>query len=124
MNKEINRTLRFGLIGIASTGGYFVLLILLGPVISSTILLTALCYGMAMVFNFLAQGLFTFKAKRLTGTQLVRYVTMQGTALIANSSAMFVVVDQWGLPLIPAQLIVMACVTISTYLASRNWVYR
>ncbi len=123
MNEELKRTLRFGLIGVASTGIYFALLVLLRPAITSTILLTALCYGMAMIFNFLAQGLFTFRAKKLTGTQLVRYVIMQGTALIINSGAMFVGVDKWGLALIPTQLLVTACVTTGTYLASKNWVY-
>lgn len=124
MNKELGRTLRFGLIGLASTGFYFALLVLLGPLIGSTILLTALCYGLAMVFNFLAQGLFTFQAKTLTRGQLVRYIVMQGSALVVNSGAMFVAVDLWGLALIPSQLGVTACITAGTYLASRNWVYR
>ena len=117
-------TLRFGLVGIASTGFYFALLILLDYAIESTILLTALCYGMAMVFNFLAQGLFTFQVKALNRSQLTRYVVMQGTALILNSVAMFVFVDQWAFPLISAQLLVTACITLGTYLVSKNWVYR
>jgi putative flippase GtrA len=124
MNNKIKRIQRFGLIGVASTGIYFVLLILLRPVIGSTILLTSLCYGTAMFFNFFAQGLFTFRAKKLTGIHLVRYIMMQGAALVVNSGAMYMAVDQWGLGLISAQLIVTACVTIGSYLASQNWVYR
>lgn len=124
MKKRLSHpTLRFGLVGIASTGFYFALLILLDYAIESTILLTALCYGMAMVFNFLAQGLFTFQVKALTRSQLARYVVMQGTALILNSVAMFVFVDQWAFPLISAQLLVTACIILGTYLVSKNWVY-
>ncbi|WP_342070396.1 GtrA family protein [Yoonia algicola] len=123
MNEDIKRTLRFGLIGVASTVIYFVLLIGMRPFIDSTIYLTAFCYGTAMVFNFFAQGLFTFRAERLAGIHLVRYVVMQGVALVINSGAMFVAVDQLGLGLILAQVIVTACVTVGTYLASKNWVY-
>lgn len=124
MNCRIKRIQRFVLIGVASTGIYFVLLILLRPVIDSVILLTALCYGTAMFFNFFAQGLFTFRAKKLTSIHLSRYFIMQGAALVINSGAMYMAVDRWGLGLISAQLIVTACVTICSYLASQNWVYR
>ncbi len=123
MNAELARTLRFGLIGIASTGFYFLLLILLRPVIPSTILLTALCYGIAMGFNFLAQGLFTFQAKKLSGTQLGRYIVVQGSALVANSFAMAWAVDKMGFTLIPSQLVITAIVTVAVYVVSKRWVF-
>ncbi len=123
MNAELARTLRFGLIGIASTGFYFLLLIILRPLIPSTMLLAAICYAIAMAFNFLAQGLFTFQTTKLTGKQLGRYIVVQGTALIVNSVALAGAVDRMGFALIPSQLVITAVVTVCVYVVSKRWVF-
>lgn len=123
MSAELWKVVRFGIIGVASAAFYFGLLIALKPFIGSVIALAALCYVIAMGFNFLAQALFTFQAKKLTQRQLKRYIVMQGTALIANFLAMALLVDGFGLPLLPSQLGVTAVVTIFTYMTSKKWVY-
>ncbi len=123
MKPAFYKIIRFGIVGVASTAFYFGLLVTLKPLIGSVIVLTALCYVLAMGFNFLAQALFTFQTEKLTRRQLKRYTIMQGAALVANSLMMAVLVDGLSLSLVPSQLGVTAVVTIFTYMTSKNWVY-
>jgi putative flippase GtrA len=119
-----SQPLRFIVIGLASTALYFALLLLLQPYIASTALLAALCYAVSMAFNFIAQGLWTFARQRLSSSNVLRYVCVQGSALLANAWAMGALVDGIGLPLIPSQIAVTAVVTVFVYLLSVAWVYR
>lgn len=115
--------LRFAMIGVASTALYFGLLIVLRPIIGSIIVLTAVCYAVAMGLNFLAQGFFTFEVQRPSSRQMSRYVVMHGSALVANSLAMAGLVDALGVNLLVAQICVTGCITCATFLVSKLWVY-
>lgn len=99
-------------------------LCLMQPVVQSTVLLTALCYVMSMVFNFLAQGLWTFKSSRLSGRNLRRYLLMQGSAMVVNSTVMGILIDRMEFLLIPSQIFVTGCITVCVYVLSRHWVYK
>lgn len=121
--KRFGQPLRFVLIGLASTALYFGLLIALRGAIPGTFALTAVCYALSMVFNFAAQGLFTFRAARLTGQSARRYAVMQIGALLANSLAMVALVDGLGAPLLVAQLGVTGAVAAAVYVISKRWVY-
>ena len=123
MRDEHRRIARFIFTGVASTGVYFALLILLQPVIPATLWLTALCYSIAMCLNFLAQGLFTFRTQRLSRKHLGRYIVMQGSALAMNSLTMALLVDVLNVPLLLAQVFVTGIITIAVYLLSRTWVF-
>lgn len=123
MTEARRQMIRFAIIGVASTALYFGLLVSLRPVVPSTFLLAALCYALAMGFNFLAQGMFTFQQQRLTGRQMSRYVVMHGGALTVNSLAMALLVDGLGLHLVVAQLFVTGAITVATFVLSRAWVY-
>ncbi|MEM1065283.1 MAG: GtrA family protein, partial [Pseudomonadota bacterium] len=102
---------------------YFGLLVGLRGVIGGTFVLTAVCYALSMVFNFAAQGLFTFRAVRLTGRSALRYTVVQVGALLTNSLAMFGLVDGLNLPLLGAQVCVTAAVALAVYFVSKHWVY-
>lgn len=117
------RIFRFVAIGGLSTGLYFVLLIALRDVVSSTVVLTAICYSASMVANFLAQGRFTFRTAGPSKRSARRYVVLQATALIINSAAMALLVDGAGVPLIAAQILVSGGLALVTYVASARWVY-
>lgn len=115
---------RFIIIGIASTGLYFGLLVALRPMIASTALLAAVCYGLSMIFNFLAQGLWTFRSSRLGGPQIRRYAIMQGGAMGINSLGMQTLVERFEVPLLTSQLMITSLVTACVYVLSKRWVYR
>lgn len=118
------RPVRFAVVGLASTALYFALLVLLRPHIASTMLLAGLCYALCMAFNYVAQGLWTFRAGRISTRSLMRYGALQGGALVVNATAMGALVDMAGLPLLPAQIAVTALVTLGIYALSVRWVYR
>lgn len=115
---------RFVLIGLSSTGLYFVLLIILEPLIASIMLLTAACYVISMVFNFLAQALFTFQVQRLSHQQLMRYSIMHGVALLMNSLLMSALVNVLDFRLVIAQVFVTGVITVMTFTLSKTWVYK
>ncbi|MGY6633024.1 MAG: GtrA family protein [Alkalilacustris sp.] len=124
MTPAQSRLLRFILVGGLSTALYFLLLVGLRPHVASTALLAGLCYGLSMSFNFLAQGLWTFRSQRLTSRNLLRYGCVQGAALGVNAGAMGGLVDLAGASLIPAQIAVTTVVTGLVYILSARWVYR
>lgn len=115
--------LRFAMIGVTSTGLYFALLIIFESLFSSIILLTALCYGVSMSYNFLAQAIFTFQVEHLSSQQLIRYIVMHGIILFVNSTSMSILVTTLGMQLVIAQILVTGFVTILTFALSKSWVY-
>lgn len=124
MSDARRQVVRFAIMGLASTGLYFALLLALQPAIASVTLLTAVCYALSMAANFVAQGMFTFQVKRLSGRQLRRYLMMHGAALLMNSAAMGFLVNSLNLPLILSQIFVTGCITVFTFTVSKTWVYR
>lgn len=123
MTETRRQMMRFALIGGVSTALYFGLLMALRPMIPSTLILTAICYGASMGFNFLTQAMFTFRQRNLTRRQIGRYVVMHGAALVVNSLSMKVLVDGLNVHILIAQIFVTSGVTVATFLLSRAWVY-
>lgn len=120
---NMRQAARFGLVGLSSTGLYFLLLVLLEGRIGSLVLLTACCYVLSMSCNYLLQNWFTFQAGRPTKATIMRFVSMHLGALAFNSATMAALVDGLGAPLFQAQVAVTGFIATSTYLISKNWVY-
>jgi putative flippase GtrA len=127
---EFERAARFALVGLASTGLYFVLLALLDGVIGAVWLLAAVCYAASMGANWLVQGRFTFQGAGQGGGRggslarsLRRHVIMHLAALGANSAAMAALVDGLGLPLFGAQVLVTGVLAVTTFVVSKRWVF-
>lgn len=124
MTETKKQVLRFVLIGLCSTGLYFVLLVILEPLIPSIMLLAAVCYVISMAFNFLAQALFTFQVQGLTHQQMKRYLIMHGLALVLNSTMMSALVNTLDFQLVVAQICATGLITIITFTLSKSWVYK
>jgi len=116
--------IRFILVGLASTGLYFLLLQVLRDRVANILLLTGLCYLTSMVFNFLLQSRITFAAGPPTRRNVSRFIVMQLTALCANSLLMALLVERLGLPLVYSQIAVTACISVLVFVTSKLWVYR
>jgi putative flippase GtrA len=113
---------RFALVGLASTGLYFGLLVALAGAIGRVWLLTMLCYAASMAFNYLAQARYTFRAGAASATRLRRYALMHAAAMALNSAAM-TALAALGWPLLVAQVLVTGALTLGTFLTSRHWVF-
>ena len=82
------QTLSFLVVGASSTGLYFLLLWLLRERVGSVLLLTGLCYGASMVYNYLLQSGLTFRAGPPTRRSVSRFVVMHLAAMALNSLLM------------------------------------
>lgn len=87
-------------------------------------MLTAACYAISMLYNYLLQSWFTFRVGRLTGRGLRRFVLMHLGAMAVNSAAMALLVETLSAPLLASQVAVTAFVASLVFLASERWVYR
>lgn len=125
----ISREVAFQFIRFAAVGGssvvvYFIALALLRNLIDATVPLTFICYLLSAVYNFILQSRFTFKARDIGGGTILRFAVMHVSAMVANSAAMYVLVDIFLLPLYGAQFLVTACITVAVFSASKIWVFR
>lgn len=123
MTKTRKQMIRFLFIGVTSTSLYFFLLLIFQPFVSSIIFLTAICYTISMAFNFMAQALFTFQVQNLSPGKFLRYIIMHGCALLLNSIAMTILVNNLGLQILVSQVFVTGFITIMTFALSKSWVY-
>ena len=115
---------RFGVVGLGSVGVYFIALMLLRPVIESTIALTAAAYVISAVFNFMLQNFFTFRAAGVHLGKVVKYIGMHGICMIINSGLMYVFVDQWGQNLYLSQIATTGVVAAVSFVLSYSYVYK
>ena len=111
------------LVGILTVAIYFLVLWIAVRAINSTIVVTLLAYLASAAFNYLMQRNFTFQARLANRTSLRRYAVMHASAMVANSAAMYLLVDVAGTNLYLAQLIVTAIIAILSFLLSRFWVF-
>lgn len=124
MLAELGRIFRFALVGLSSTVVYFALLWGLRGFIGSVIVLTAVCYLVSMVYNFVLQSSFTFRAGAPTRHSLLRFALMHLMAMGINSGLMAGLVTGLQVPMFAAQIGVTALVSIFVFLLSKHWVYR
>lgn len=118
---EPRRLARFVVVGLASTALYFALLLLLADTGLPVWLLTTACYAASMVFNYIAQARYTFRA-RAGWSGVIRYMVMHAAAMTFNATAMTILTGR-GWHLFAAQVLVTGIVTAGTFLLSRHWVF-
>ena len=124
LEQLIRLAIRFAMVGLASVGVYFVFLALLRPMIADTVILTGTAYVASAVFNYLAQSLFTFRARAADAGSVGRYMVMHGLCMAINSGLMHVLVDRLGMNLWLAQIGVTGVVAATSFTLSYLWVYR
>jgi putative flippase GtrA len=119
---ELGRILRFGLVGLLSTGIYMLLFAgitrWLQPVPASV-----LAYLISMAINYLMQSRFTFRQSATSRASAVRFTVMQLGCMATNSSLLWVATGPLGLPALPSQAVIILFVAGLSYLLSRFWVY-
>jgi putative flippase GtrA len=121
--KDAWKFLKFAMVGLASTMIYFLLLAVMSEFIANILILTAVCYALSMLLNYLMQSLYTFRAGPPSRRAVSRYATMHAGALVFNSLAMKTMVDILSAPLIPSQILVMGVLAVSTFFISKLWVF-
>lgn len=121
---HLRQVISFALVGASSAGLYFLLLWLLRGSIASTMALTAFCYGISTIYNYLLQSWVTFRSGPPTRRSMSRFVIMHLTAMALNSLLMAGLVDGLHLPLFLTQIAVTLIISAMIFIVSKRWVYR
>ena len=122
--QNLRQIISFILVGATSTGMYFLLLWALRGSISSTMLLTACCYGISMVYNYILQSWVTFRSGPPTRRSMSRFVVMHLGAMALNSLLMAGLVDGLLLPLYLTQVVVTLFISAMIFVVSKYWVFQ
>lgn len=119
---ELARILRFGLVGLLSTGiymGLFALVTRVLPPVESSVV----AYLLSAIVNFVMQSRFTFRQQAVSGGSAVRFVLMHLFCMGVNSSLIWLATGPLGLPAMQSQAVIVVFVAGLSYLISRFWVY-
>lgn len=115
---------RFLAVGASSTVLYF-------AVYSAGILL-GVPFGLAAmagfcvsaVYGYLVHERWTFRTKAASGVGLTRWLLLQGSLIVANVAALWLLVHRASLNPIVAQLVILPLIPLLSYALSRRHVYR
>ncbi len=115
---------RFGIVGLLSTGLYFVfylLLLALAPLAPPLASVTA--YVLVVPLNFVAQRSFTFRSSGAIGGELYRYLAVTAIGLATSFCAVWVTSNWLALPAFVGGLATMALVPVVTFVLMELWVF-
>lgn len=121
----VQKTIRFGFVGITSSGIYVVFTALLvkylpiDPKIAS-----ALGYFAALPFNFIAHRQYTFVANGIVGREIVRFIIVHATNIAVSVAAVAITVDGLGLSYAFGMAATVFLTWIVTFLLLNVWVFK
>jgi len=119
------RSLRFGAVGAATAALYYGLLYAgVEYLVLNAVLVSALVYPVALVFNYLMHYRWTFAASSPHTTALKRYVFMTGCGFLINISTMYVGVSVFEANYLLVQAAAMGVIVAWNYAMSSLWVFR
>ena len=82
-----------------------------------------IAYIAGMINSFVLNKTWTFQVKDGTLRQLLRFVAINLVALLLSTSAIFLLIDVLGGPYIATWFVVIAPVTVLSYLANKFWAF-
>lgn len=123
---EIKRFLKFGVVGAATAAIYFLILAFHLEVLRfSYTLSVSVAYIVSVVFQFIANRLFTFGTeKRSVLTQLPRYLVLLFINYLLTILIVRFVVDKIGWTAYHGVLVAVPFIMITGYSLSKFWVYK
>lgn len=127
LRRRILKFYSVGLVGIGVQAGVLALLNhLLGLYYLAAVAIAVEC---TILHNFIWHQEWTFRRRRQDGAPvLVRFLRFNlsagATALLGNLVVTALLVEVFGLPVLPANLAAIACCSVLNYVASDLWVFR
>ena len=115
---------RFALVGILSSGLYFIIISVLlmwtGLALEFT---AAIAYALSMVVNYLLQRSYTFRSKRGHVKATGAYLFTHAVGLGINSGTLNILVTQFDWNIVVGLCTAIGLVACWTYLAMKFWVF-
>gem|GEM_PF-5586576 len=115
---------RFLAVGASSTLLYFAVYsgaILLGVGFA---LAAVLGFAVSAVYGYFVHERWTFRTNAASRDGLSRWLLLQGSLIVSNVAALWVLVHQAGMQRIVAQLLILPFIPLVSYALSRRLVYR
>lgn len=115
---------RFGVVGGASVGIYFVLLWLFAALTPLPLWMHAtLAYGTGIIFNYLVQRSFTFRSERQHQHAGPRYLMVQLGGMGINTLALWLGVTLGRWPFLPVQFGAILLTATWSYFGQKFWAF-
>lgn len=116
--------LRFVTVGLASNLGLYLLYLLLtmvglGPKSAMTLL-----FALGMLQTFVLNKCWTFQHHGFARVAFVKYGLVYALGYVVNLAALFLLVDQLGLPHQPVQGLMILSLAVVFFLLHKLWVFR
>lgn len=124
LQARIAELIRFGSVGVACAGIYFVLLAALTRFFDLPMALRAACsYVPCMLANYLLHRSFTFQSDKRHSHGGPRYVVVQLGGMLINSGVLWLGVDRAAWPYVPVQLVALGMMASWSYLGQKLWTF-
>ena len=121
----IQRSMRFGTVGIISAALYYGLLYAgVEHIGLNAVVVSAMVYPVVLVFNYLMHYRWTFDTSAPHTKALGRYLFMTGCGFFINISTMYLGVSVMHTNYLLVQTVAMAVIVAWNYTLSSLWVFR
>lgn len=115
---------RFGVVGGASVGIYFILLWFFAALTPLPLWMHAtLAYGTGIIFNYLVQRSFTFRSDRQHQHAGPRYLIVQLVGMGINTLVLWLGVTVARFPFLPVQLLAIVFTATWSYFGQKFWAF-
>ena len=127
---DVNRLIRFSIVGLLTAAFYFGLLSLIVELaLAEPVMASAICYGAAVLLNYLMHYSWTFAPAEDAvsaphGRALWRYLVMVACGFLINTALMYLMVHVLSWHYLAAQLIALVAVVTWNFLMSNFWVFK
>lgn len=79
---------------------------------------------LGVINGFIAQRLFVWRSTGAWHGELVKFFALNAAVSTVNSFLLFLTVTLWHLAAFPSQVVITGLLTLTSFLVSRNWVFR
>ncbi|MEO0995549.1 MAG: GtrA family protein [Pseudomonadota bacterium] len=124
LSAETTRVLRFAVVGVTVSALYAGLYALFRWAEMTPGIASPLAFGLAVIWQYIAQSLWTFSAGIASGSQAARFVATVSMGAITAALVSGLIAPAIGAPEAVAILAVMGLTAAQNYLFFRLWVYR
>ena len=115
--------LKFLTVGVTNTmGGYAFYSALIALGVNYAVALT-LEYVAGVVYGFLLNKLWTFKAQGESGQQALRYVAVYTLIYVLNITLLMILVERWALSPYLAPILLLVFLTLLSFVVQKRWIF-
>lgn len=121
---ELNRILRFGMVGIVATAIHTGVALAMLPTVGSLFLANLVGFLVAFVFSFLGQALWTFQIRVGRRAAAMRFFVVSGGSFLFSNLVLTAAKASGILPDWAALVVAIAVIPVCNFIAARLWAFR